>query len=149
MPPFIELLPCLIHTHEFIGSSRQPCRVCSFYRWDPDPVQWQAMFRPRWFSSCYWDRVFSLFVQNKIQDMILRRSMVQVQTDKNLDYKTDHENTKKKKNLQKWSQRFTLNDFVKLLFKSLSHVWLFVTVWTIAHQASLSVGFSRQEYWSG
>ena len=75
--------------------------------------------------------------------------MVQVQTDKNLDYKTDHENTKKKKNLQKWSQRFTLNDFVKLLFKSLSHVWLFVTVWTIAHQASLSVGFSRQEYWSG
>ena len=25
----------------------------------------------------------------------------------------------------------------------------FVTPWTVAHQASLSVGFSRQEYWSG
>ena len=30
-----------------------------------------------------------------------------------------------------------------------SHVQLFVTPWTVAHQASLSVGFSRQEYWSG
>ena len=34
----------------------------------------------------------------------------------------------------------------------LSHsslVQLFVTLWTIAHQAPLSMGFSRQEYWSG
>ena len=30
----------------------------------------------------------------------------------------------------------------------LSHVWLFVTQWTIAHQAPLSMEFSRQEYWS-
>ena len=28
-------------------------------------------------------------------------------------------------------------------------VQLFVTPWTIAHQALLSMGFSRQEYWSG
>ena len=27
--------------------------------------------------------------------------------------------------------------------------WLFVTLWTIARQAHLSMGFSRQEYWSG
>ena len=31
----------------------------------------------------------------------------------------------------------------------LSRVWLFVTPWTIAHQALLSKGCSRQEYWSG
>ena len=31
----------------------------------------------------------------------------------------------------------------------LSHVQLFVTPWTIAYQALLSMGFSRQEYWSG
>ena len=31
----------------------------------------------------------------------------------------------------------------------LSHVWLFATLWTAAHQAPLSMGFSRQEYWSG
>ena len=29
-----------------------------------------------------------------------------------------------------------------------SHVQLFVTPWTVAHQAPLSVEFSRQEYWS-
>ena len=33
--------------------------------------------------------------------------------------------------------------------KSLSHVRLFTTLWTVAHQAPLSKGFSRQEYWSG
>ena len=33
--------------------------------------------------------------------------------------------------------------------KSLSRVGLFVTPWTIAHQAPLSMGFSKQEYWSG
>ena len=31
----------------------------------------------------------------------------------------------------------------------LSCVWLFVTPWTVARQAPLSMGFSRQEYWSG
>ena len=31
----------------------------------------------------------------------------------------------------------------------LSRVRLFVTPWTVAYQASLSMGFSRQEYWSG
>ena len=30
-----------------------------------------------------------------------------------------------------------------------SHVRLSVTLWTVAHQAPLSMGFSRQEYWSG
>ena len=39
-----------------------------------------------------------------------------------------------------------------LLLLLLSHficVRLFVTPWTVAHQAPLSMGFSRQEYWSG
>ena len=39
---------------------------------------------------------------------------------------------------QKWSE-----------VKSLSHVPFFATPWTVAHQAPLSIGFSRQEYWSG
>ena len=33
--------------------------------------------------------------------------------------------------------------------KSLSHVRLFATPWTVAHQAPPSMEFSRQEYWSG
>ena len=37
----------------------------------------------------------------------------------------------------------------KVKVKSLSYVRLSVTPWTAAHQAPLSMGFSRQEYWSG
>ena len=37
----------------------------------------------------------------------------------------------------------------KHAWNSLSHVQLFVTPWTIAHRAPLSMEFSRQEYWSG
>ena len=33
--------------------------------------------------------------------------------------------------------------------KSLSRLRLFATLWTVACQAPLSMGFSRQEYWSG
>ena len=37
----------------------------------------------------------------------------------------------------------------KVKMKSLSRVWLFATPWTAAYQAPPSMGFSRQEYWSG
>ena len=40
----------------------------------------------------------------------------------------------------------TLHACVLSLF---GHVQLCVTLWTIAHQAPLSMGLSRQEYWSG
>ena len=33
--------------------------------------------------------------------------------------------------------------------KLLSRVWLFATTWAVTDQAPPSVGFSRQEYWSG
>ena len=38
---------------------------------------------------------------------------------------------------------------MKVKAKSLSRVRLFSTPWTTAYQAPLSMGFSRQEYWSG
>ena len=38
---------------------------------------------------------------------------------------------------------------VKVKVKSLSRVPLFAVPWTVAHQASPFMGFSRQEYWSG
>ena len=37
----------------------------------------------------------------------------------------------------------------KVKVKSLSHVRLFATPWTATYQAPPSMGFSRQEYWSG
>ena len=38
---------------------------------------------------------------------------------------------------------------VKVKVKSLSRVRLFTTLWTVARRVPLSMGFSRQEYWSG
>ena len=39
--------------------------------------------------------------------------------------------------------------YMKVKMKSLSCVQLFGTPWTVAYQAPPSMGFSRQEYWSG
>ena len=36
-----------------------------------------------------------------------------------------------------------------VLVKSLSRVQLFATPWTVTYQAPPTMGFSRQEYWSG
>ena len=36
-----------------------------------------------------------------------------------------------------------------VVVESLSHVWFFVTPWTVSHQVPLAMEFSRQEYWSG
>ena len=38
-----------------------------------------------------------------------------------------------------------VNRFVLSCF---SHIQLFMTLWTVDHQAPLSMGFSRKEYWS-
>ena len=35
------------------------------------------------------------------------------------------------------------------MLRCFGHVWLCVTLWTVAHQAPLSMGFPRQKYWSG
>ena len=42
-----------------------------------------------------------------------------------------------------------INQWSESEVKSLSRVWLFAIPWTVVYQASLSMGFSRQEYWSG
>ena len=44
---------------------------------------------------------------------------------------------------------YNMRNITLVVFQSLSHVQLFVTPWTTAHQAPLSIGFTRQEYWSG
>ena len=43
---------------------------------------------------------------------------------------------------------YKFRNILLLLLSCLSHVQLFAALWTIACRASLSVGFSRQEYWS-
>ena len=49
---------------------------------------------------------------------------------------------------------YILASFVKdnvpmCVLSHFSHVWLFVTLWTVAHQAPILMGFSRQEYLNG
>ena len=48
-----------------------------------------------------------------------------------------------------WEQLLRSTFLIKGEVKSLSRVLLFVTPPTVAHQALPSMGFSRQEYWSG
>ena len=70
------------------------------------------------------------------------------------------ETLKKKKPLHFWGPCFSMQALVPsakgvcvyvcvCVLSRFSHVWLFGTPWTVACQALLSVGFSRQEYWSG
>ena len=42
-----------------------------------------------------------------------------------------------------------ISKIILVKVKSLSRVQLFVTPWTVAHQAPPSMAFSRKEYWSG
>ena len=42
-----------------------------------------------------------------------------------------------------------VDEVLFIVAELLSHVQLFATPWTVARQAPLSMGFSRQEYWSG
>ena len=46
-------------------------------------------------------------------------------------------------------RKYNLMKVAHMCAQSLQCVRLFVTLWTIAHQDPLSMGFSRQEYWSG
>ena len=39
--------------------------------------------------------------------------------------------------------------FITLCVQSIQSCPIFVTSWTLAHKAHLSMGFSRQEYWNG
>ena len=47
------------------------------------------------------------------------------------------------------SKRYSIDNLPNYVCQSLSHVRLFATPWTAAHQAPLSMGFSSQEYWGG
>ena len=47
------------------------------------------------------------------------------------------------------STKLVLPSWCACTLSCFSRVWLFVTLWTVAHQAPLSLQFSRQEYWSG
>ena len=47
-----------------------------------------------------------------------------------------------------WNQKFVITTLQACMLRCFSCVLLFVALWTVARQAPLSLGFSRQEYWS-
>ena len=51
--------------------------------------------------------------------------------------------------IQRWIQYSICPQGAKVKVKLLSRVRLFATPWNVAYQALPSLGFSRQEYWSG
>ena len=57
-----------------------------------------------------------------------------------------HEVTKSQTWLSNWTELIALSGL--LLFMLSCVIWLFVTTWTAARQAPLSMGFPRQEYWT-
>ena len=58
-------------------------------------------------------------------------------------------NSQDKDNNKHWCECEETGTLTHVKCQSLSHVRLFVTPWTVAHQAPLSMEFSTQEYWSG
>ena len=55
--------------------------------------------------------------------------------------------------ISKWIKKTLKVNFLEqchtnYVLSHFSHVWLFATPWTVAHQPPLSMEFSRQEYWS-
>ena len=48
-----------------------------------------------------------------------------------------------------WDNRVCMTNVLACLLSPFSHVQLFAILWTAARQAPLSIGFSREEYWSG
>ena len=79
-----------------------------------------------------------------------RSSIQSAKTKLGANYASDHELLIAKFRLKLKKVGKTTRPFsYKVKVKWLSHVWLFTTPWMIAYQASPSMGFSRQEYWSG
>jgi len=62
-----------------------------------------------------------------------------------------HGNHRRKRNAGNlhWKRRSKTHCLQMIFLSRFSYVQLFATLWTVAHQISLAMGFSRQVYWSG
>ena len=87
---------------------------------------------------------------------VLRRSCGELPLKRNRGLPPTASTNTSHMSVSRWKQIFQLQCSLrravaqaKVKVKSLSRVQLFVTPWTVAYQDPLSMGFSRQEYWSG
>ena len=94
-----------------------------------------------------WDKIFANEATDKGLISKINSSCNSVKKKKNQKKRAEDLNTHFSK--EDMSARVYVCVWVGVYLHLLSRVWLFTTPWTVAHQAPPSMGFSRQEYWSG
>ena len=115
---------------------------CSGWKGSWPKWGWRAR---RWARSSLWPKVAlpQLSCLHKHRELKSLFSVLKVGHAPYKKFRTDK--CSGKKTIHPKSVTFILSSSVK----SLSHVRLFATPWTVAYQAPRSLEFSRQEYWSG
>ena len=83
--------------------------------------------------------------EDELKDLLMRVKEKSERTALQLNIKTKQNKTKQKTKIMAFGPIEKKESKVK----SPSHVLFFATPWTVAHQAPPSMGFFRQEYWSG
>jgi len=120
----------------------RPCYICFVF----DTVLWKGI----WYVHSLWAATFLAGFIAKIEEQINKTDSGGVSLSSLIFFLT----------AEPLKQQFKRRNFflcyvekicmcIISLRYSLSHMQVFATPWTVAHQAPLSMGFSRQEYWSG
>ena len=124
-----------------MGARRRP----SFPQWaPPSPLPSSSLPRPPSPASSQSPNIIFIPLTSKTRHRALVPGFCR--------YSCPCEQGRKIKITNKWPRVFGFLGIQwdqRLRAKSLSRVQLFVTPWTVAHQAPQSMEFSRQEYWSG
>ena len=94
-----------------------------------------------------WEKIFSNDVTDKGLISKIGKQLIQFINNNNKNPKQPNQKMDRKSK-QTFLQRTQITKKYSQCHV-LSYVWLFATPWTVAHQAPLSMEFSRQEYWSG
>ena len=112
-----------------------PQRLCKVH---PDP---QKRLPPIWLQSSY----------SLLYFFVLLYSLLWNEWDPSLPSKSTHGSPKlQNDDIWRWGTWEVIRDQAQAQVLMLSRdPMLFVTPWIVVHQAPLSVGLSRQEYWSG
>ena len=124
-----------------------PCSISAYLSPFLSTLFWQITVK-RWFiaaahRSVWWTKgnFWILFLFKKIT------GVTHASCNKFKEYKRENKNCSPNQAIK--NKPFPFQSRKACMLSHFGCVWLFVTPWTVAHQAPLSMGFSRQEYWSG
>ena len=118
-------------------SPSAPCRAVCAYTWWFKLEPWTGSKVPRWnwslpFPTCgTWSKLFSFAKSHFLKVNCMTWWQIEAIINRRVLFSA------------------CVCVYACVCAHSFSRVWLFVTPWIVAHQASPSMGFSRREYWSG